>query len=204
MDWNERYREPGFAYGTQANDFLVEHAGRIPAGGRVLCLAEGEGRNAVFLAEQGYQVTGVDASVVGMAKARALAAERGVSIETITAGLEQFMIQAGQWDGVVSVFCHVPPAVRRVLHRQVVAGLKPGGVLILEAYTPDQIALGTGGPPVPELTMTLQVLKEELAGLNFEMARELERDVVEGRYHTGRGAVVQLLARKPDQRQTPD
>ena len=197
MNWDQRYGEPGFAYGTQANDFLIEQADRISEGGRVLCLAEGEGRNAVYLAGRGYQVTGVDASAVGMTKARALAAERGVSIDTVTANLDGFNIEPGYWDGIVSIFCHVPPTVRRTLHRQVVAGLKPGGVLILEAYTPAQIALGTGGPPVPEMTMTLASLQEELVGLEFEIGREREREVVEGKYHTGRGAVVQLLARKP-------
>ncbi len=194
--WDERYSEPGFAYGTEPNDFLRERAAQLEPG-RTLSLAEGEGRNAVFLAGLGHRVTAVDASAVGLDKARRLAAERGVTMETRVADLAAFDIEPGAWDNIVSIFCHLPPEVRRRLHRAVVAGLRPGGLLLLEAYTPAQIALGTGGPPVPELTMTLDALREELEGLTFLHAIERERDVVEGRYHTGRAAVVQVLARRP-------
>lgn len=196
MMWDERYSEAEYVYGKEPNDFLADNFGRIPKG-TVLCLADGEGRNGVFLAQQGYAVTSVDASRAGLAKAERLAAERGVSLRTVQADLADFTIAPASVDGIVSIFCHLPPAIRKRLHREVVRGLRPGGVLILEAYTPAQIAFGTGGPPVPELTMTLEGLREELAGLDFETGRELERDVIEGKYHTGRGAVVQLIARKP-------
>jgi SAM-dependent methyltransferase len=165
--------------------------------GDVLCLAEGEGRNAVFLARRGHRVLAVDSSAVGLAKAAQLAEEHGVRIETLTADLADFVIEPGCWDAIVSIFCHVPPSIRRTLHRQVVAGLRPGGLFVLEAYTPAQLELRTGGPPTVELLMTLADLREELAGLEFLQAREIERDVVEGRLHTGRGAVVQIVARKP-------
>ena len=197
--WDDRFAEAGYAYGTAPNDFLASVAGRIPPG-RVLCLAEGQGRNAVFLAGLGHAVTAVDQSAVGMARARALAAERGVAVETVVADLADFPVEAEAWDGVVSIFAHVPPDLRRRLHRAVVAGLRPGGVLVLEAYTPAQVGRGTGGPPPDEAarTMTAEGLREELAGLRFEILREVEREVVEGRYHTGLGAVVQALAVKPD------
>ncbi|HDP89174.1 MAG TPA: class I SAM-dependent methyltransferase [Thioalkalivibrio sp.] len=194
--WDERYTDTDYAYGTEPNDFLVEQAACI-SGGPVLCLAEGEGRNAVWLARQGHVVTAVDASPVGMDKARRLAAARGVTIETVCSDLAHFMIEPGAWAGVVSIFAHVPPDLRRALHRRVVEGLRLGGVLLLEAYTPEQLRFGTGGPAVPEMTMQLALLEEELDGLEFVLARELERDVVEGKYHTGRGHVVQLVARKP-------
>ena len=99
--WNERYAEAGYAYGTEPNDFLVAHAAQIPPG-RVLCLAEGQGRNAVWLAQQGYDVTAVDLSEVGLAKAQQLAAERGVQLTTIQADLAQFTIEPQTWDGIVS------------------------------------------------------------------------------------------------------
>jgi len=194
--WDQRYAEEEYVYGTEPNDFLREQVGRIPPG-RVLSLCEGEGRNAVFLAKQGYEVTGVDSSSVGLTKAQKLAGSEGVSITTQLADMGDFHIDPESWNGVVSIFCHIPPSMRAELHRQVVAGLKPGGVLILEAYTPAQIALGTGGPKMPELTMTGDDLRQELAGLEIELLQELERDVVEGKFHTGRGAVVQLVARKP-------
>jgi SAM-dependent methyltransferase len=194
--WDDRYAEPGYAYGTEPNDFLAAVAERLPAG-PVLSIAEGQGRNAVFLAGHGHPVTAVDASAVGMQKAAALAAERGLSIETIVTDLADFDPGEGKWAGIVSIFAHTPPEVRIPLHRKLVAALRPGGVLVLEAYTPEQVGRGTGGPPTPERTKTLASLREELAGLEFEIGRELEREVVEGKYHTGLGSVVQVLAHKP-------
>ncbi|WJW76025.1 methyltransferase domain-containing protein [Thiohalobacter sp. IOR34] len=194
--WEERYSAEEYAYGTEPNDFLAAMAGRLPTG-RCLCVAEGEGRNAVYLAGLGHRVTAVDSAAAGLAKARRLAAERGVEIDCRQADLADFPIQPDSWDSVVSIFCHLPPVLRADLHRRLVAGLRPGGMLLLEAYTPTQIALGTGGPPDAALTMTLDELRRELEGLEFLHAAELEREVIEGRYHTGRGAVVQLLARRP-------
>ncbi|MDH5765538.1 MAG: class I SAM-dependent methyltransferase [Gammaproteobacteria bacterium] len=193
--WDERYSAKEYVYGKLPNDFLRQSSHHIPQG-KVLCLADGEGRNSVWLAEQGYEVTSVDASAPGMAKAKALASERGVVVTTIVSDLADFKIEAGTWDGIVSIFCHLPPALRKSVHSDVVAGLKTGGTLVLEAYTPDQLQLGTGGPQVPELTMTLDGLKTELKGLDFLYADEMQREVVEGIYHTGTGAVVQLIAVK--------
>ena len=194
--WDERYADDEYVYGTDPNEFLKEQVSKLPKG-NILSLCEGEGRNAVYLAKQGFNVTGVDSSSVGLAKANRLAEREGVTITTELADMGDFHIESDKWDGVVSIFCHIPPAMRSELHRQVVAGLKPGGVLILEAYTPEQLALGTGGPQVAALTMTAETLKTELEGLNIEQIQELERDVVEGKFHTGKGAVVQLVARKP-------
>lgn len=194
--WDERYAQPGFAFGSAPNDFLVSVAARIPRG-RVLCLAEGEGRNAVYLAGLGHEVLAVDQSRVGLAKARALAETRGVRIATEVADLGEYRIPPGAFDGVVSIFAHLPPGPRLRLHAQVVAGLRPGGVVAVEAYRPEQLGRGTGGPPTPDRFPTLAALRRELAGLRIEIAREIERDVLEGRYHTGRAAVVQLLARRP-------
>ena len=193
--WNDRYAAAGHFYGEAPNAFVAEVALQIPAG-PVLCLAEGEGRNAVHLAMLGHRVTALDQSEVGLAKARRLAAARGVEIETVAADLADYSIAVAAWAGIVATFANLPPALRRRVHRDVVAGLQPDGVFILEAYTPAQLAFGTGGPKLPELLMTLADLREELSGLKFLIARELERDVVEGSGHNGRGAVVQILARR--------
>ena len=193
--WNDRYAVAGHVYGEAPNAFVAEVAPQIPAG-LVLCLAEGEGRNAVHLATLGHRVTAVDQSEIGLAKARRLAGTRGVEIETVLADLANYSIATGAWAGIVATFAHLPPALRRRVHRDVVAGLQPGGVFVLEAYTPAQLAFGTGGPKTPELLMTLAALREELSGLQFQIARERERDVIEGDGHTGRGAVVQILARR--------
>lgn len=196
MDWDERYSEPGFVYGTAPNEFLLSVVDRIPKG-RVLSLAEGEGRNGVYLASRGYEVTGVDGSAVGLGKARELATQRGVSLATIHADLGAFAIAPEQWDGIIAIYCHLPPAIRAPLHRAAVRGLKPGGVFVLEAYSKEQLAYGTGGPPSLDMLMSLDELKEELAGLEFVHAVRLERDVREGSSHTGLASVVQILGVKP-------
>ncbi len=194
--WDERYDDEAYAFGTEPNDFLRAEAGRISRG-RVLCLADGEGRNGVYLAELGHDVLSVDLSSVGLRKAEALAQDRGVQIATHLADLAEWPIEAESWDGIVSIFCHLPIDIRTSLHRRVVAGLKPGGIFVLEAYTPDQLAHGTGGPGSVDLLMTSTALSEELAGLELVHNRELERDVVEGSFHTGRAAVVQVVGIKP-------
>jgi SAM-dependent methyltransferase len=194
--WDQRFSEPGYAYGTEANDFLVSVADRIPRG-KVLCLAEGEGRNAVYLAGLGYEVTAVDASSVGLEKAGSLARDRGVSIETVTADLADYPIEATAWHGIVSIYCHLPPVTRAALHERCLRGLVPGGVFVLEAFTPRQLELGTGGPKSRELLMELDFIRQELPGLRLEIGREIEREVVEGKYHRGNAAVVQILAVKP-------
>lgn len=194
--WDDRYNRADYFYGKQPNDFVRQVCPQIPKG-QILCLAEGEGRNAVYLAQQGYRVTAVDASVVGMAKAQQLAAEHGAPLNTIVADLADFQIQPQHWDGIIATFCHLPLPLRTQVHRQVVEGLKPGGVFVLEAYTPAQLAFKTGGPPTAELIMGLPTLRQELAGLTVKIGEELEREIHEGTGHRGRSAVVQVLAVKP-------
>ena len=196
--WNQRYGAAGdgYVYGTSPNEFLAAVAERIPPG-PVLCLAEGEGRNAVHLAGLGHAVTAVDQSAAGLSKARALARRQRVELNTVVADLADFAIGETVWTGIVAIFMHLPPALRAVVLARVVAGLKPGGVFVLECYTPAQLAFNTGGPRDPALLPTLAGLRAELAGLEFLHGQELERDIVEGDGHTGRGAVVQVFARRP-------
>ena len=195
-DWDARYAEPGWAFGTEPNDFLREHAGALPPRARVLCLAEGEGRNAVWLARQGHDVTAVDTARIGLEKAQRLAATHGVRLDLVCADLADFVFEPDAWDGVVSIFAHVPVPVRRRVHAALPFTLRPGGVLLLEAYRPQQLERGTGGPPDDARMLDLERLRAELGGLEWLLARELERPVVEGRYHTGTASVVQLVARR--------
>jgi len=195
--WDERYSEEGYVYGTEPNDFLASQSDQLSPNSKILCLAEGEGRNGVYLAKLGHSVLGVDSSSVGLQKARDLAEAKGVCIETQVADLKDFDIGEEKWDVVVSIFAHLPPPIRKSVHERVVKGLKKGCVIILEAYTPKQLEYKTGGPPVAEMMMTLDGLLSELKGLDFEFGRELERDVVEGKYHTGKAYTVQVFARKP-------
>jgi SAM-dependent methyltransferase len=193
--WDDRYSVPDYVYGTDPNEYLVEVADRIPMG-PVLCLAEGEGRNAVYLAGKGYEVTAVDSSSVGIEKAQKLARERSVKIETIHADLADFEIGVERWAGIVSIFCHLPKPLRELVCRRCVEGLKPGGVLVMEAYTPRQVAYGTGGPQSVELLVEPKDIRKELSGLRLERAGEKVREIAEGRFHRGAGAVVQILGFK--------
>jgi SAM-dependent methyltransferase len=193
--WDDRYAVDEYVYGTSPNTFLAEHYQQLPKG-KVLCLAEGEGRNAVFLAEQGYDVTAVDNSAVGLEKAQKLAQQRGVAIETVVADLAHFDLGQSKWDGIVSIFCHLPPAMRQRVHAQIPNALKPNGIFLLEAYCPKQLEYKTGGPHVVEMTVSLENLENEIQGLDCLMMHETERDVTEGIFHTGLGAVVQLIAKR--------
>lgn len=193
--WDQRYSKPGYAYGTEPNDFLRAEASRLH--GSVLSLGEGEGRNGVFLASLGLDVTGVDGSAIGLEKARTLATTRGVRLHTVLADLASWDPGVEAWDGMVSIWCHLPPELRRTVHRRVVRGLRPGGVFLLEAYTPRQLQFGTGGPPSAAMMYDAATLREDLAGLNVVHAEERDRVVHEGELHEGMSAVVQLVAVKP-------
>ena len=194
--WNTRYGVSEYIYGTEPNGFLTSMVDQLQPGSRVLCLADGEGRNGVYLASQGFAVSTIDQSEPGVDKARSLARQVGVDIDAVVGDLAEVDLGVGKWDAIVSIFAHMPQDVRADLHSRAVVALAPGGLFILEAYTPDQVGRGTGGPPVPELTMTLAALRNELPELIEVHAVETERDVVEGSGHSGLGAVVQFVGRK--------
>ena len=193
--WNEKFAATDYAYGTEPNDFLVSAVTKLKRGA-TLSLAEGEGRNAVWLAQQGFTVSAIEQSEKGVGKTLRLALQRGVIVMAERGELETFHIQPNSWDLVVSIYAHTPQELRRKVHRQVVAGLKPGGVFVLEAYTPAQIPNNTGGPKDASLMPTAELLRSELAGLVFDHIEEVERDVVEGSLHTGTAHVVQVVAHR--------
>jgi len=194
--WNDRYSEPGYAYGVMPNDFLVKSVDHIPEG-RVLCLAEGEGRNAVYLALQGFDVTAVDSSEVGLEKAERLASDNGVSITTILADLNDFDLEPNTWSGIISIFAHVPAPLRKKIHENIRPSLITKGVFILEAYTPAQLTTsGIGGPNSEALLMTKNEIISELGDLYMIISEEITRQVNEGKYHSGESAVLQVLAQK--------
>ena len=193
--WNEKFANTEYAYGTEPNDFLVSAVTKLKRGA-TLSLAEGEGRNAVWLAQQGFTVSAIEQSEKGVGKTLRLALQRGVIVMAERGELETFHIQPNSWDLVVSIFAHTPQELRRKLYRQVVAGLKPGGVFVLEAYTPAQIANNTGGPKDASLMPTAEQLRSALAGLVFDRIEEVEREVVEGSLHTGTAHVVQVVAHR--------
>jgi SAM-dependent methyltransferase len=192
--WNAHYGTNEYAYGTEPNDFLKEQT--FPSNGKILCLAEGEGRNSVFLAKQGYEVTGVDFSQAGIEKINRLAEENGVEVTTICADLAEFDCGENNWDGIVLIFAHLPLAVREKVHHQLYNALKPGGKLVVEAYRKEQLEYQTGGPKTFDL-----LYSKELLATDFNLFRKLSvaektRDVHEGKYHFGTAAVVQVVGVK--------
>ncbi|WP_374510383.1 class I SAM-dependent methyltransferase [Niveibacterium sp.] len=194
--WDERYARPGYFYGTEPNDFLRAQAADMPIG-EVLCIGEGEGRNALHLARLGHRVTAVDQSEVGMAKLRERAAAEQLAVNAVVADLAEFHFGAARWSAIVSIFCHLPSGLRASVHQRAAHALAPGGRLILEAYTPRQLAFGTGGPSDPDMLCEAAALRTELATLSFDHLVELEREVIEGPAQSGLAAVVQLVARRP-------
>ena len=193
--WDQKYAIDDYVYGTEPNDFLRQQAQVIP-NGKVLCLADGEGRNSVYLASLGYDVTAVDSSAVGLEKAHKLAAAKGVTITTQVVDLADYDLGEDKWQGIVSIFCHLPPPLRKQVHANIGRALAVDGVLLLEAYTPAQLQHGTGGPPVAAMMMQADELQQELTGMQVQACEELEREIVEGIGHKGTGAVVQYIGNK--------
>ncbi|MBP2158225.1 MULTISPECIES: cyclopropane-fatty-acyl-phospholipid synthase family protein [Asticcacaulis] len=194
--WDERYKQEAYLYGAEPNDFLREHAGLFGPGGRVLSLAEGEGRNAVFLAEQNCRVQGVDFSPEGQAKALGLARARGVAIDYVLADLTRYDMGTAAWDGVVSIFCHLSTRDRPPLYAAIRTALKPGGVFLLEGYNAAQLSYCTGGPKDVDYLTSLDMLVEAFEGFEIILARDTVHDIREGLGHTGSGSVTQFIARK--------
>lgn len=195
--WNARYAEAGFAYGTEPNAFLVSQQHRFHPGMKALAVADGEGRNGVWLAQQGLKVLSVDASEVGLDKAAQLAADRGVPLRTECVELTAWKWPEAEFDVVVAIYIHFPPDVRARMHRAMWQALRPGGVLILEAFTPEQLHYKSGGPPVAEMLYTADKLRIDFAGTDIVLIEECVTDLAEGRYHRGPAAVVRLVARRP-------
>ena len=194
--WDQRFATTEFVYGEQANDFLRQHAAGLVAG-HALCLAEGEGRNAVFLAELGHQVCAQDISPVGLSKAKALALQKGVSITTLCCDLAALDLKPNSLDLIAAIWMHVEPELRARVFEQAVEALRPGGHLLIEAYRPQQLDFSSGGPTRQELLIEAAQLQQELAALEPLILQEIERTITEGSAHQGRSAVVQFFGRKP-------
>ena len=193
--WDARYSHPNHVYGYRPNDFLKAQSRWLRPGSRVLCLGDGEGRNGVWLAERGHDVVSLDISKVALDKAKALAAARGTSIETWQVDLADWVEAPDPergWDAVVAIFVHLPPGLRRRVAEVATRQCAPGAKLILEAYTPAQPALGTGGPSDPSLLMTREDVTADWQGWNLDV-RLVERRIFEGMGHQGLGSVVQAL-----------
>ena len=197
LTWNRRFATEGFLFGAEPNIWLRRHAGVWRPGQRVLCVADGEGRNSVWLARQGLRVDAFDLSEVGVAKARAFAAEQGVAVNYAVADVDALAWPEALYDGVAAIFVQfADPAMRARLFANLVRCLKPGGVLVLQGYTPRQLEYRTGGPPILSHLYTEAMLREAFAALRIEVLQEYEDLLTEGSGHRGRSALIGLVARK--------
>lgn len=195
--WNERFSAPGYLFGTAPNRFLATQKDRLVRGQRALAIADGEGRNGVWLAQQGLAVTSIDFSPVALAKARALAKQAGVEIETIEADIGAWPWPEAAYDVVVGIFFQfAPPPVRAKVFEGMQRALKPGGLLILEGYRPKQLEYGTGGPPQAENMYTRALLETTFARMDILHLAEYDAEVAEGAGHKGMSALIDLVARK--------
>jgi SAM-dependent methyltransferase len=196
--WNRRFQADGFLFGTAPNAWLRDHAHLWHAGQRVLSVADGEGRNSVWLARQGLVVDAFDISPVGVTKARALAAEHGVAVNFAIADCDGFGWTDAAYDGVAAIFVQfADPALRARLFATIKRSLKPGGLLVLQGYTPKQLEYKTGGPPHVEHLYTTALLREAFADLEILELREYEDELSEGSGHSGHSALIGMVARRP-------
>lgn len=199
--WDEQFSAPGFKYGTAPNAFLAEEAARFAPASRILVPGDGEGRNSVWLAEQGHSVTALDLSPVGLGKARALASERGVTIATELADLSAWSPEPGAWDAIVLTYVHLPPAWRADAHGRLARGLAPGGLLILEAFHPAHRGRSSFGPKDASLLYTLEMLREDFGvpsspALIELLGAECEVMLDEGPGHRGASVVTRYVGRR--------
>ena len=196
--WQARYSEDGLAYGEHPNKFLQQNISKLSRGGKVLVPGDGEGRNGVWLAEQGYTVTTIDYAQAGVDRANSFAERRGVTINALCADLSEWDWPPEEFDAVVSIFLHFPSTLRPVIHRKMYETLKPGGVLIMEAFTKDQLQYPSGGPPIEDALFSAELLQQDFSHANIETLEESVVELAEGKYHVGPGSVVRLILEKPN------
>jgi len=196
--WNRRFEaDGGYLFGTEPNAWLREHAGVWRPGQRVLCVADGEGRNSVWLARQGLAVDAFDIAEAGVAKARRLAAEHGVQVDFAVADCDGLAWPEGIYDGVAAIFVQfADPPMRERLFANIQRCLKPGGILVLQGYTPKQLEYRTGGPPIASHLYTQALLRDAFANMEILELQEYEAEVAEGSGHRGWSALIGMVARR--------
>lgn len=196
--WDARFASTeGFVFGTEPNQFMVSQAHRLKPGMKVLSVADGEGRNGVWLAQQGLDVTSVDGSQVALDKATRLAQERGVSLNTVCADLVTWDWGNEVYDAVVGIFIQFAgPRLRPVLFQRATQSLKPGGVFLLQGYHTKQLEYKTGGPSAIENLYTEEQLRAELASLDIVHLERYDAELQEGSGHSGMSALIDVVAYK--------
>ena len=196
--WDARYAGEDYLFGRAPNAFLAAQAARLAPGGSALALADGEGRNGVWLAEQGLQVLSVDSSPVAQQKARRLAASRGVELRLELGDLETWTFPEAGFDVIAAIFIQFAgPALRTRLFGAIKRALKPGGLLLMEGYRPEQLEYRTGGPRIAENLYTEPMLREAFGDLEIIELVAYDGEIREGAGHNGLSALIDLVARRP-------
>ncbi len=196
--WNGRFEREAYVFGTEPAAFVAEQAGLLQPHSRVLVPADGEGRNSVFLAEQGHDVLATDIASAGVAKARRLANERGVHVDFRVLDLAGWSWPNGEFDAIVAVFIQfAPPALRQEIFAGIKQAVRPGGLVLLHGYTPKQLEYKTGGPPVEEQLYTRPLLHGAFSDWHILRLEAYDRELHEGDGHKGRSALIDLVARRP-------
>jgi cyclopropane fatty-acyl-phospholipid synthase-like methyltransferase len=196
--WNGRFSADTYVFGTRPAAFVVDNAQVIPAGSQVLLPADGEGRNSVYLAEQGHRVVATDIAEAGIAKARKLALARGVNVDFRHVDLQVWQWPRAAFDAVVAVFIQfAPPAFRDAIFAGMKQAVRPGGVVLLHGYTPKQLDFRTGGPSAVEQLYTPELLRASFSGWEILRLEEAVRELDEGEGHQGPSAVIDLVALRP-------
>ncbi len=198
-DWNQRYDSPEYLFGKAPSVFIQRQAHRLPKDSTVLAVADGEGRNSVWMAEQGLRVTAFDNAQRGLDKARALATSRGVSVDFQFGDAQAWNWGAVKYDAVAAIFIQFAgPALRSAIFRGLHAAVRPGGLLLLHGFAPRQVGYGTGGPPHEENMYTLSMLQEAFPGYEILHEADYDEDIASGTGHNGTAALIDFVARKPE------
>jgi SAM-dependent methyltransferase len=195
--WEERYTAAGNLFGEQPSELLVENQSRLQRGTRALAVGDGEGRNGVWLAEHGLIVDSLDISPTALARAEALALRRRVSVTTICTDMLAWQWPDASYDLIVAIFVHLPHNERGEVHRHMRAALRPGGLLLIEAFHLDQLGMESGGPPRADLLYTLEELREDFRDLEILSCKQVSTDVELAGVWQGKGAAVHFVARSP-------
>jgi hypothetical protein len=194
--WDQRYSEPGFAYGMEPNAFFVEVLDSLTPG-RLLLPGEGEGRNAIYAAGNGWEVSAFDQSIVAREKGLEWADTLDLKFEYRLDNMEEFRCSKPVYDLIAIIYIHLLPGTRQQVHRQLSACLKPGGKIILECFHKHQLRHESGGPPIEELLYHEDDIRSDFNDLDIDLCEEKVLDIYEGKYHTGQSSVVRLMANKP-------
>ncbi len=196
--WDERYAVDEYFYGVQPNRLLQSVVGILPSQANVLCIGEGEGRNAVFLSRLGYKVTAIDFSIEAKKKAEELARKNKVSLDYQVYPIEDFYFGEKKWDAIISIFCHLSISIRGQAHKHIESALKTNGLFISQSYSPEQMKFKTGGPKDPSMLYSESLIQSDFTKFHWIRLEKVRSEILEGKGHTGLSSVINAIGLKKE------